>query len=250
MAPYSIRMFGDPVLKQRAAEVTDIDGRLARLADDMLTTMYDAPGLGLAAPQVGVQKRFFVYDIGDGPRTLDQPGRSASRGASGSTTRAASRCPACPSRSCGPKEIHLVGLRPRRQRGLDRGRRAARPTVPARARPPRRRAAARAPRRRPAQGGHEGAASSHRPGASSRRRSTAPRPVAPRAASCPLPFPRLPAVSPSSARPTSPPAVAGARRRRLRGRAGRTRADKRRGRGGRARAEPGEGRRRSSSACP
>ncbi|MBI2705332.1 MAG: peptide deformylase [Actinobacteria bacterium] len=62
MAPYTIRIIGDPVLKQRAADVTDIDGKLARLVDDMFVTMYDAPGLGLAAPQVGVQKRFFVYD--------------------------------------------------------------------------------------------------------------------------------------------------------------------------------------------
>ena len=70
MAPYSIRMVGDPVLRQRAAEVTTIDGRLAKLADDMIVTMYDAPGLGLAAPQVGVEKRLFVYDVGDGPRTI------------------------------------------------------------------------------------------------------------------------------------------------------------------------------------
>ena len=73
MAPYSIRVVGDPVLRQRAAEVTDIDGRLAKLADDMIDTMYDAPGLGLAAPQVGVQKRLFVYDLGDGPEDAHQP---------------------------------------------------------------------------------------------------------------------------------------------------------------------------------
>ncbi|HPU39496.1 MAG TPA: peptide deformylase [Microthrixaceae bacterium] len=64
--PYAIRIVGDPVLTQRASEVTDIDGRLVKLADDMLDTMYDAPGVGLAAPQVGVQKRFFVYDLGEG----------------------------------------------------------------------------------------------------------------------------------------------------------------------------------------
>jgi peptide deformylase len=73
MAPYSIRMVGDPVLRQRAAEVTTIDGRLAKLADDMVVTMYDAPGLGLAAPQVGVEKRLFVYDVGEGPKTLINP---------------------------------------------------------------------------------------------------------------------------------------------------------------------------------
>ena len=73
MAAYTIRVHGDPVLKQRAAEVTDIDGALRRLADDMLETMYAAPGVGLAAPQVGVQKRFFVYDIGEGPGAIVNP---------------------------------------------------------------------------------------------------------------------------------------------------------------------------------
>ena len=66
MAPYDIRLFGDPVLKQRASEVTDLDGRLARLVEDMAATMYDAPGVGLAAPQVGIPKRLFVYDLHDG----------------------------------------------------------------------------------------------------------------------------------------------------------------------------------------
>jgi peptide deformylase len=65
-APYDIRVIGDPVLKQRATEVTDIDGKLVRLVDDMVETMYAAPGLGLAAPQVGVQKRLFVWDLNDG----------------------------------------------------------------------------------------------------------------------------------------------------------------------------------------
>ncbi len=69
MAPYQIRVFGDPVLKQVAKEITNVDGALVRLVEDMFETMYDAPGIGLAAPQVGVQKRLFVYDLGD-----DQPG--------------------------------------------------------------------------------------------------------------------------------------------------------------------------------
>jgi peptide deformylase len=74
-SPYAIRIVGDPVLRQRADEVTDIDGRLAKLCEDMAQTMYDAPGLGLAAPQVGVQKRFFVYDLGagDGTQVLINP---------------------------------------------------------------------------------------------------------------------------------------------------------------------------------
>jgi peptide deformylase len=74
MAPYRIRTFGDPVLKRRAAEVTEIDGRIARLAEDMHVTMKEAHGLGLAAPQVGVSRRLFVYEIGNsGPRTLVNP---------------------------------------------------------------------------------------------------------------------------------------------------------------------------------
>lgn len=74
VAPYRVRTFGDPVLRRRAEEVAEIDGRLARLAEDMLVTMREARGVGLAAPQVGVSKRLFVYDINDtGPRTLVNP---------------------------------------------------------------------------------------------------------------------------------------------------------------------------------
>ena len=75
MAPYEIRVIGDPVLKQRAAEVTDIDGKLVRLVDDMVETMYAAPGLGLAAPQVGLQQRVFVWDLndGNGPQSIVNP---------------------------------------------------------------------------------------------------------------------------------------------------------------------------------
>jgi peptide deformylase len=74
-SPYAIRIVGDPVLRRRAEEVTEIDGRLAKLCEDMVETMYEAPGIGLAAPQVGVQKRFFVYDLGygDGPQVLINP---------------------------------------------------------------------------------------------------------------------------------------------------------------------------------
>ncbi len=68
-----IRTYGDPVLKTAALEVKEIDGKLVRLADEMLTVMYDAPGLGLAAPQIGIQKQLFVYDVGDGPATIVNP---------------------------------------------------------------------------------------------------------------------------------------------------------------------------------
>jgi peptide deformylase len=73
MAVYPIRVFGDPVLRLSCAEVTDFDDTLRKLAEDMLETMYDAPGVGLAANQVGVQKRMFVYDVGDGPGVIVNP---------------------------------------------------------------------------------------------------------------------------------------------------------------------------------
>jgi peptide deformylase len=73
MAILPIRTFGDPVLRQRASEVVEIDGKIASLCNDMLATMYDAPGVGLAAPQVGILKRLFVYDIGDGPQVMVNP---------------------------------------------------------------------------------------------------------------------------------------------------------------------------------
>lgn len=73
MAIRPIRVFGDPVLKQRADEVTNWDDNLKLLAQDMLDTMYDAPGVGLAGPQVGVQKRIFVYDAGEGPQVVINP---------------------------------------------------------------------------------------------------------------------------------------------------------------------------------
>jgi peptide deformylase len=75
VAAYSIRIYGDPVLRQRCSDVTDIDGALVRLVDGMADAMHEVHGLGLAAPQVGVQKRLFVYDLDDGagPQTLINP---------------------------------------------------------------------------------------------------------------------------------------------------------------------------------
>ncbi|SER47513.1 peptide deformylase [Corynebacterium cystitidis] len=57
-----IRLFGDPVLTSRAREVTEFDGSLRTLIDDMLDTMDAAGGVGLAANQIGLLKRVFVYD--------------------------------------------------------------------------------------------------------------------------------------------------------------------------------------------
>lgn len=58
-----ILTFPDPVLKQKAAPVTIINDEIRQLASDMAETMYDAPGVGLAAPQVGVLQRLIVIDV-------------------------------------------------------------------------------------------------------------------------------------------------------------------------------------------
>ncbi|HEY3724392.1 MAG TPA: peptide deformylase [Acidimicrobiia bacterium] len=73
MATYQIRQFGDPVLKQRAKDVEDVDGTLARTIDAMYETMYEADGGGLAAPQVGIGRRFFVFKTDDGPQVAINP---------------------------------------------------------------------------------------------------------------------------------------------------------------------------------
>lgn len=68
-----IRTWGDPVLSQAGAPIEEIDDSLLKLVDDMIQTMYDAPGVGLAAQQVGVLRRLFVYDVGEGPGVLLNP---------------------------------------------------------------------------------------------------------------------------------------------------------------------------------
>ena len=68
-----IRVIGDPVLRERAHEVTEFDRGLRKFAKRMIRTMHDAPGVGLAAPQVGVLQRLLVYDVDDDPRVLVNP---------------------------------------------------------------------------------------------------------------------------------------------------------------------------------
>ncbi len=58
-----IRLFGDPVLRQRAVEVVDFDKELRKLVEDLTDTMLDAPGAGLAAPQIGVGLRVFTWNV-------------------------------------------------------------------------------------------------------------------------------------------------------------------------------------------
>jgi peptide deformylase len=109
MAPYTIRVVGDPVLRQRAAEIATIDGRLVKLAEDMVVTMYEAPGMGLAAPQVGVEKRLFVYDVGDGPHTIVNPQIVESSG-EWSYEEGCLSVPGLSWDIIRPKEVHLTGV--------------------------------------------------------------------------------------------------------------------------------------------
>jgi peptide deformylase len=68
-----IRLFGDPVLREKAQPVTTFDAELRRLVRDLTDTMVDAPGLGLAAPQLGVPLRVFTYHVDDEPGHLINP---------------------------------------------------------------------------------------------------------------------------------------------------------------------------------
>jgi peptide deformylase len=69
----TIRQYGDPVLKERTREIMEIDASVAALAESMIETMYEAPGAGLAANQIGVMRRIFVYDIGEGAQVVINP---------------------------------------------------------------------------------------------------------------------------------------------------------------------------------
>jgi len=74
MAIRNIREIGDPVLNKKCKEVKEISGRTLELIDDMFDTMYEADGVGLAAPQVGILKRIVVIDVtGEDPILLINP---------------------------------------------------------------------------------------------------------------------------------------------------------------------------------
>jgi peptide deformylase len=75
MPIYPIRTFGDPVLRLETKLVTDIDAAVHTLARDMIETMYDAPGVGLAANQIGISRRIAVFDVNDdlGARVMINP---------------------------------------------------------------------------------------------------------------------------------------------------------------------------------
>ncbi len=73
MALRNIRTIGDEVLKKRCKPVKEVTEKVRELVDDMLETMYDADGVGLAAPQVGILKRIVTIDAGEGPVILINP---------------------------------------------------------------------------------------------------------------------------------------------------------------------------------
>jgi peptide deformylase len=105
----NIRQYGDPVLKEATREVEEIDAKVAALVDSMIDTMYDAPGSGLAANQIGVQRRIFVYDIGDGPHAVINPRIIESEG----EWTYDEGCLSIPGLSWDivrPNAVHLVGL--------------------------------------------------------------------------------------------------------------------------------------------
>ncbi|MGC8472263.1 MAG: peptide deformylase [Acidimicrobiales bacterium] len=105
----TIRQYGDPVLKQATKDVEEIDASVAKLVEDMLETMYAAPGVGLAANQVGVQRRLFVYDIGDGPQVVINPRITETSG----EWAFEEGCLSVPGLSwtiVRPNQVHLTGL--------------------------------------------------------------------------------------------------------------------------------------------
>ena len=73
MALRTLRIQGDPILTKKCKKVDKLSDRDLTLIDDMLETMYEAEGVGLAAPQVGILKNIVVIDIGEGPMVLVNP---------------------------------------------------------------------------------------------------------------------------------------------------------------------------------
>lgn len=73
MAIRNIRELGDPSLRKVCKEVKGMNLRTQILIEDMLDTMYEANGVGLAAPQVGILKRIVVIDVGEGPLVMINP---------------------------------------------------------------------------------------------------------------------------------------------------------------------------------
>ena len=73
MAIRKIREIGDDILRKKSKPVKENSKKIQDLIEDMLDTMYEANGVGLAAPQVGILKRIVVMDVGDGPIVMINP---------------------------------------------------------------------------------------------------------------------------------------------------------------------------------
>ena len=73
MALRQIRVQGDTILEKECRKVDEVTPKIRDLIEDMIETMYDANGVGLAAPQVGILKRIVVIDVGEGPIVLINP---------------------------------------------------------------------------------------------------------------------------------------------------------------------------------
>lgn len=73
MAIRQIRILGDDILTKKCKPITEVTPKIRELAEDMIDTMYEANGCGLAGPQVGILKRIVVIDVGEGPMVLINP---------------------------------------------------------------------------------------------------------------------------------------------------------------------------------
>lgn len=73
MAIRQIRIDDDPILRKKAKVIQDVNEKIRTLSEDMIETMKNADGVGLAAPQVGILRRIVVIDVGDGPMTFINP---------------------------------------------------------------------------------------------------------------------------------------------------------------------------------
>lgn len=73
MALRNIRINDDPILRKKCKAVTEVTDKIRELVEDMIDTMYEAEGVGLAAPQVGILKRIVVIDVGEGPVIMINP---------------------------------------------------------------------------------------------------------------------------------------------------------------------------------
>lgn len=99
----------DPILRKKSKEITKIVKRIKDLAKNMLDTMYHAPGVGLAAPQVGVSERLIVIDVGDGPFVVINPQIVNSEG----EIKDMEGCLSIPGRNeyvCRSQKVTVIGL--------------------------------------------------------------------------------------------------------------------------------------------